>query len=269
MTCQYCRATIDNDAHRCSRCGRRTMDRIPVQMTAAVPNLETVEMPVPYSGGARQCSWSPRLHRSARTAVRPGLSSESVRTTVEPHNLQPLPLRLANPPKRPVTAGMIRTQQSLNFQEDRREESGRSIGLLRQSGRAGSSSRDGSRDRYGISVSWPSAYFLRRSRLAGAEFVFTKATIPYYVAAAVLISLFYRVLFCIANFDTPGVCWTGLKLVDLRWPRRRAGHRWYPSARRLRRRHRRRYRLVWAVVDEDQAYLARPHVQDVPDTALL
>src|SRR5205085_4063507 len=47
MTCQYCRAQNDIDAHRCNRCGRRTMDRTPVQMTAAVPELETVEMPVP------------------------------------------------------------------------------------------------------------------------------------------------------------------------------------------------------------------------------
>ena len=47
MTCHYCRAQNDNDAHRCSRCGRKTMERIPVQMTAAVPDLETVEMPAP------------------------------------------------------------------------------------------------------------------------------------------------------------------------------------------------------------------------------
>ena len=47
------------------------------------------------------------------------------------------------------------------------------------------------------------------------------------VAAAVLIVLFYRVLFCIANADTPGLRWTGLRVLDFdgRIPSRK--QRWY------------------------------------------
>ena len=47
MTCQYCRA--QNDNRRTPLQSVRTADNgpYPVQMTAAVPDLETVEMPAP------------------------------------------------------------------------------------------------------------------------------------------------------------------------------------------------------------------------------
>jgi uncharacterized RDD family membrane protein YckC len=63
-------------------------------------------------------------------------------------------------------------------------------------------------------------------RAIGADLVLSKATAPYYAAVAGLIAIFYRALFCIADFDTPGLSWTGLKLVsfDGRTPSRR--NRW-------------------------------------------
>jgi len=69
--------------------------------------------------------------------------------------------------------------------------------------------------------------FVATFHFAGAEIVLTKETLPYYIASALLISLFYRVLFCIANFDTPGVSWTGLRVLDFdgRMPTRK--QRWY------------------------------------------
>jgi uncharacterized RDD family membrane protein YckC len=94
--------------------------------------------------------------------------------------------------------------------------------------------------------------FLLTFQLAGAEFVLTKSTGPYYVAAAVLIMLFYRVLFCIANFDTPGVRWTGLRVVDFdgRSPSRK--HRWYRLLGGFVGAVAAGIGLLWAVVDEER-----------------
>ena len=81
MTCQYCRAQNDIDAHRCSRCGRRTMERIPVQMTAAVPELETVEMPAPAPIPLRpQLVTEPPPKRPTVPSCATDLSGEPVRT---------------------------------------------------------------------------------------------------------------------------------------------------------------------------------------------
>jgi uncharacterized RDD family membrane protein YckC len=68
--------------------------------------------------------------------------------------------------------------------------------------------------------------FLATFRTIGADLVLSKETIPYYAAAAGLIAIFYRALFCIADFDTPGLSWTGLTLITLdgRKPTRR--NRW-------------------------------------------
>jgi uncharacterized RDD family membrane protein YckC len=94
--------------------------------------------------------------------------------------------------------------------------------------------------------------FLLTFQIAGAEFVLTKATAPYYAAAAILICLLYRVLFCIANFDTPGIRWTGLRVVDFdgRAPSRK--HRWYRLLGGFVGAIAAGIGLLWAVVDEER-----------------
>jgi uncharacterized RDD family membrane protein YckC len=49
-------------------------------------------------------------------------------------------------------------------------------------------------------------------------------SLPFFGAAAVLIAIFYRLVCCLGNMDTPGVQWTGMRLVDFdgRLPTRRA-----------------------------------------------
>jgi uncharacterized RDD family membrane protein YckC len=61
---------------------------------------------------------------------------------------------------------------------------------------------------------------------AGFEIVLVKETIPYYLAAGALISLFYRALFCIGNADSPGTRWTGLELRNFDGRRPTRGQRW-------------------------------------------
>jgi uncharacterized RDD family membrane protein YckC len=68
--------------------------------------------------------------------------------------------------------------------------------------------------------------FIATVYLAGHEIVLTKETAPVYVMAATLIALFYRVIFCIANEDSLGMNWAGLRTLnfDGRRPSRR--ERW-------------------------------------------
>jgi len=51
-------------------------------------------------------------------------------------------------------------------------------------------------------------------RLMGEQLVWTSNMLLSYLAAAVVISLLYRVLFCLGNGDTPGTRWAGLRLLD-------------------------------------------------------
>ena len=51
-------------------------------------------------------------------------------------------------------------------------------------------------------------------RVMGQELVWTSQMLLSFLAAAVLISLFYRVLYCLGNGDTPGIRWAGLRVID-------------------------------------------------------
>jgi uncharacterized RDD family membrane protein YckC len=56
--------------------------------------------------------------------------------------------------------------------------------------------------------------FLATFHFAGHEILLNKQTVPVYTAVAVLIALFYRFLFCIAEADTFGTHWAGLRLLN-------------------------------------------------------
>lgn len=87
---------------------------------------------------------------------------------------------------------------------------------------------------------------------AGADVVLTKQTVPFYAAAAFLIVLFYRALFCIANQDTPGVRWTGLQILDFdgRVPTRR--QRWHRLLGGVVGSIAAGIGLIWAIFDEER-----------------
>ena len=67
------------------------------------------------------------------------------------------------------------------------------------------------------------AVFLVAQRYMGLPILFTQPAIISYVVSAVLITLLYRMLYCIANRDTVGVQWAGMKILDFdgRTPTRR------------------------------------------------
>ena len=56
--------------------------------------------------------------------------------------------------------------------------------------------------------------FLAVFLLSGGEMSLTKSSIPIFAAALALVTLFYRLLWSVANTDTPGMRFAGLRLVD-------------------------------------------------------
>jgi uncharacterized RDD family membrane protein YckC len=87
--------------------------------------------------------------------------------------------------------------------------------------------------------------------LSGGEMVLNRQTVPFLIGVAAVIALFYRFLWCIANGDTPGMRFAGLRLVDFdgRAPDRdQRGMRQVASVLSL---ISAGLGLVWALVDEE------------------
>jgi uncharacterized RDD family membrane protein YckC len=87
--------------------------------------------------------------------------------------------------------------------------------------------------------------------IAGGDVVLNRQTIPALAAVVLGIAVFYRLLWCIANRDTPGLRFAGLRLVDFdgrtpdreqRGKRQLAGLLSVLSA---------GLGLIWAMVDEE------------------
>jgi uncharacterized RDD family membrane protein YckC len=95
------------------------------------------------------------------------------------------------------------------------------------------------------------ALFLAVFFLSGGEIVLSKQNVPFFLGVTAVLVLFYRVLWCLAGGDTPGMRFAGLRLVDFdgRPPEReQRGLRqiavmlsWLSAG----------LGLVWALVDEE------------------
>jgi uncharacterized RDD family membrane protein YckC len=58
------------------------------------------------------------------------------------------------------------------------------------------------------------AVYAATFRLMGQELIWTSQMLLSYLAAVIMISLFYRILCCLGNADTLGVRWVGLRVLD-------------------------------------------------------
>ena len=93
--------------------------------------------------------------------------------------------------------------------------------------------------------------FLAIFFLSGGQIVLSKSNIPLFLGVIVILTLFYRFLWCIADGDTPGMQFAGLRLVNF------DGHRPDREQRTLRQVANllsvgsAGLGLVWALVDEE------------------
>jgi uncharacterized RDD family membrane protein YckC len=88
-------------------------------------------------------------------------------------------------------------------------------------------------------------------RLAGGVFVLDAKTAPMFLAAAAGVVVFYRVLWCLANGDTAGQCWTHLRLVNFDGQRPTRTQRFYRLASGLLSLLAAGIGLLWSLVDEE------------------
>jgi uncharacterized RDD family membrane protein YckC len=235
VICQYCNAHNDEEAHRCSRCGRRTGDAgasrrpelFPVQAGAAAP---AIEPHTPSSPGA-----------SAPSLAGPQLVTELAKSGERQEYAfqgslfgpQEVSKRVQEPVKRAVPGGARSrrdptAQHKLDFTLPI-PEGARTLPTSVEAAvycnapvaiaahRTIAAALDAAIILIAVGV------FLGTFHFAGHEIVLTKQTTPIYGLLGVMIALFYRALFCIGNADTLGVQWAGLRTLnfDGRLPTRR------------------------------------------------
>jgi uncharacterized RDD family membrane protein YckC len=87
--------------------------------------------------------------------------------------------------------------------------------------------------------------------LSGGEIELTRQTIPFLLGVLAVLALFYRILWCIADGDTPGMRFAGLRLVDFDGRRPTREMRALRQAAGLLSLISGGLGLVWALVDEE------------------
>jgi len=228
MTCQYCSAKNESDDHRCQRCGRR----LQLQATGAPANRSSL---------AHQLDVNPE--EAPEVAPRPVPTLQLVSplppsTIPVDRNAPVFQASLFGPqevsksndemPDRRISSGVTRprlkrdsnsAQQTLDF-----------VGAIPQAKHALKTSveariycdapvavtpmrvvatiADCAIGALGVGI------FLTSQTYMGLPILFSKTAIMSYLISAVLISLLYRVLYCIANKDTLGVQWAGIRILD-------------------------------------------------------
>lgn len=226
MECRYCQAMNAEDDHRCSRCQRRLRMTPVYTSSAAAPalNYESDAQPRAKATSGAGIAVEPALPPLTRRPItyQPSLfsSRELPRVvafeTIAPSVLEP-PVRKPAPSRpRPRHRRVIPGQQSLEFAP----AAGSGRHALAEGGiycdapvavgahRAMAAVLDASMILIGLGVFGTIVY-----AVAGAPVVNSK-TIPLLVGITAVLTFFYRLLWSMANGDSPGMRWTHLTLVN-------------------------------------------------------
>jgi len=261
MQCVYCQAWNEEDERRCSRCGRRLRvaaprpapDGYPLT-SAAAPALEALP------GGQRQpstprpdVSYQPSLFRDASGGpkVIPIPTMTPAKSPQEARRAHP---RTPGARGNPGARRDMDSQQSLDF----RAASGSSrLGIEVEAviycdapvalpvHRLMAAAVDGSM------ILIAMALFTAIFYLSGGHMVVSKQTAPLFGGVVAVVALFYRLLWCLADGDTPGMRFAGLRLVNFDGRRPDRDQRGVRQAAYLLSLLSAGLGLVWALVDEE------------------
>lgn len=234
MNCLYCRAWNSDDEHRCQRCGRRLhYSPAPIGSTAQYSHTALAEDRAPRPRvQARPVPQAPELVPGAGTGRRQGPSYQPTlfgtkdMGQVLPFNAfvgggnvaaqKPVAPRVTRPR---VRRQILTNQQSLNF--------GSSVvtpALPRTSheGVIYCDARVASLEHRGLAafvdctlVALALGAFVGTLYAFGGEVVFSRQSVPVYIAVAAITVFLYRLLWCLGNGDSPGMRAMQLHLVDL------------------------------------------------------
>jgi uncharacterized RDD family membrane protein YckC len=260
MQCGYCREWNEEDERRCARCGRRLRpslhENYPIS-TSTAPALEALPGGDPLPEAARRGEhpiYQPSLFRDASGG--PKVIPIPTLTPVRPSGREEAPATRRAPRPRAARHQVADSQQSLDFYQayggTPSQQTVQTEAVIYcdapvalPAHRVIAAAFDASMVLIAVGL------FLGIFFLSGGMLVLSRQNIPFLLGVAAVLALFYRTLFCLANGDTPGTRFAGLKLVDFdgRPPdREQRGLRQLASLLSL---GSAGLGLVWALVDEE------------------
>ncbi len=256
MQCRYCRASNQEEEHRCLRCGRR-LHSINARPTSELPPIQTATAPdlMEYA------------HVSAERAAAPAAEPERSRVTYQRSLFRELqqviqlpslrPSEVREParvprPSRPRNARKTHAdQQSLDFAGSR-GRTAMDAGIFCDAPVASVAHRalavalDGSMLLMALGV------FAITFQLAGGVINFTSHSAPVMLGVAAVLCFLYHFLFFIAGGDTPGMRWTQLQLLNFNGERPNRDQRAHRLLAHCLSLLAAGLGLLWALVDEEK-----------------
>lgn len=263
MHCPHCRALNEEAEERCVHCGRRLNNAAPgpfpvrnspapsTAATATALDPFPVEKPVPAQPPETP-NYQPSLFREGSGGNK--VIPIPTLTPLHPYHRETSARRTS-----PRSSGHVRQQhrrsdfqQTLGFPEapgELRVQPGETIDcdapVAAPTHRLVAAAVDGSLILVGVAV------FLAIFFVSGGQVAFDRQALSFILGVTVVIALFYRALWCLANGDSPGMRFAGLRLVDFdgrRPDREQRGIRQVASLLSLLSAG---LGLVWALVDEE------------------
>jgi len=268
MECRYCQATNGEDDHRCGRCGRR-LRAMPAMTpaynsaaTAPALRYEEVTASAPSIADRVGVAIEPAPPPLVRKPItyQPSLfsSRELPRVvpfeTIAPSTLEPTPRKATVARPRPRQRRVIPGQQNLEFTPA--AGSGRHSRAAENTiycdapvavaaHRALAAAMDASMIVISLVIFGAVFYF------AGGSIALNAKTLPIVLASALLVTLFYKALWCFANGDSAGMKWARLTLVDFDGQRPDRKQRFQRMTSGFVSLFAAGLGLVWALVDEE------------------
>lgn len=241
VICTYCRSQNGPEDHRCGRCGRRLTDdaprrTFPVQTAAVAPALdqlmETAEAPAPVAApppGPRLVAMRPQ------PVVNEVPSSGPVIVQAPLFPLQEVPRTMSSrPSKTPMSPAPSMRRKAARIEQpslfDSTQEGSRTLPTSVEASICCNAVVGFTGDRAFAAVIDTVVPLLGFAMFAGAFYGIT-GTLPHdvkslawFAGAFAAIMLLYRLMWCVAGFDSPGMQAARLRLLtfDGRRPTRRA-----------------------------------------------
>jgi uncharacterized RDD family membrane protein YckC len=236
MECRYCQTSNSEDDHRCRRCGRRLKTGpVYVGSSAAAPALKydaadrlqvapTVARPSVVPGAPQQprkpITYQPSLFTSRELprvvpfeTISPATRRASEQRVSE--QIEKRQRKSGSSSDRPRPRKIIAGQQDLQFASSAVRPSRMPEGAIYcdapvaiPAHRATAAAIDGS------IIVIALALFGLVFHLAGGEIVVNAKTVPLLACVVAVLTAFYRLLWCLADGDTPGMRWTHLILIN-------------------------------------------------------
>jgi len=273
MHCPHCRGVNEPTGERCVHCGRRLDGGVPgpfpirTNVTAAKTAAATAPALEPFPRETPVTPPPPETPAYQPSLFREGTAGSKVipiptLTPLHPYhrdttrgatrNTQP---RLASRSPSPVRPHHRRSdsQQTLGFHEplaEVRVQPGETIAcdapVAAPTHRLVASAVDASLILVGVGV------FLTIFFLCGGQVALDRQALSFIIGVTAVIALFYRALWCLANGDSPGMRFAGLRLVDFDGRRPDREQRGIRQVANLLSLLSAGLGLVWALVDEEK-----------------